>query len=396
MKINSILLTAAVSLAAAGTAPAQTILAGGKSFRVHESPSIALSADQGKTWTLVYEGARKGQDNPSWVTGLASGAGKVVAVTNYGLVLTSADKGKTWTAQDVKTPLRLNSGFNGVAYGNGLFVAAGQQDALAYSADGVSWKRLGTDNLAPGVAGNPAASQATSQVKQTAKNKLGGLGSRLGGLGGGLVGNVASVAQSKGAAPDAKMSVYHTNTDPRDETKYTHTYGVDFIGGKFYLTGNFGRVAVFTVENGKPKFQEASHVHDKLTSALRETVSDGKGHLVAFSEAEMKSAASADGGQTWEEDFDLKPQLRGGAYGAGKFVGVSAFGDVATSADGKTWQVNKFTSLNDGGSLAAAAYAGKNWVLCGEDNSAWYSTDQGKTWQRADAKGLSLKRLLVL
>lgn len=77
-------------------------------------------------------------------------------------------------------------------------------------------------------------------------------------------------------------------------------------------------------------------------------------------------------------------------------MGVSAFGDVATSADGKTWQVNKFTSLNDGGSLADAVYAGKNWVLCGEDNSNWYSTDQGKTWQRADAKGLSLKRMLVL
>ena len=312
MKTSKLLLIAGLSLAGSTAAQTQTILAGGKSFRVHESPSIAMSTNQGKTWSLVYEGARKGQDNPSWVTGLASGGGKVVAVTNYGLVLTSTNKGKTWTAQDVKTPLRLNNGCNGVAYGNGLFVAAGQQDALAYSADGVTWKRLGTDNLAP-EAGGPAASAAANDMKQAAKSKLGGLGSKLGGLGGGMVGNVASGAKSSGAAPDAKMNVNHTNTDPRDETKYTHTYGVDFIGGKFYLTGNFGRVSVFTLENGRPKRQEASHVHDKLTSALRETVSDGKGHLVAFSEAEMKSAVSTDGGKTWEEDFDLKPQLRGGA-----------------------------------------------------------------------------------
>ena len=397
MKIKSIVLLAALGLTSLAQTQAQTILAGGKSFRVHESPCIALSADQGKTWNLVYEGARKGQDNPSWVTALASGGGKVVAVTNYGMVLTSADQGKTWTAQDVKTPLRLNSGFNGVAYGNGIFVAAGQQDALAYSADGVSWKRLGTDNLAPGVGGNAAATSATSSVTQSAKSKLGGFGSKLGGLGGGLVGQAASAAKSSGAAPAAAGAAgFHTNTDPRDETKYTNTYGVDFVGGKFYLTGNFGRVAVFGVEGGKPKFLESSHVHDKLTSSLREAVGDGKGHLVAFSEAEMKSAYSADGGKTWEEAFDVKPQLRGGAYAAGKFVGVSAFGDVATSADGKTWQVTSMTRMSDGGSLEDVVYAGKNWVLCGDDNSSWYSADQGKTWTRTDSKQLYLKRMLVI
>lgn len=397
MKIKSIALLAGLGLGLTTGAQAQTVLAGGKSFRVHESPCIALSADQGKTWSLVYEGARKGQDNPSFVTGLAAGGGKVVAVTNYGLVLTSADRGKTWTAQDVKSPLRLNSGFNGVAYGDGIFVAAGQQDALAYSADGVTWQRLGTDNLPPGVAGNPAADAAANNAKQSAKSKLGGFGSKLGGLGGGLLGQATTAAKSSGAAPAAAGAAgFHTNTDPRDETKYTHTYGVDFVGGKFYLTGNFGRVAVFGVAGGKPEFLESTHVHDKLTSSLRETVGDGKGHLVAFSEAEMKSAYSADGGKTWEEDFDVSPKLRGGAYAAGKFVGVSAFGDVAISADGKTWQVTPMTRMNDGGSLEDVVYAGKNWVLCGDDNSSWYSADQGKTWQRTDTKQLGLRRMLVL
>lgn len=403
MKIKALIALFAVGVLGLGNGPAaraQVILAGGESFRVHESPCIALSADQGKTWSLVYEGARKGQDNPSFVTGLASGGGKVVAVTNYGMVLTSADQGKTWTTQDVKFPLRLNGGFNGITYGDGIFLAAGQTDALAYSSDGVNWQRLGTDNLAPGVAGNSAtnsaAGSAANDVKQSVKSKLGGLGGRLGGLGGGLVGKATSAAPSSSAAPDAKMTTFHTNTDPRDETKYTHTYGVDFIGGKFYLTGNFGRVAVFGVENGKPKFLESNHVHDKLTSALHETVGDGKGHLVAFSEAEMKSAYSADGGKTWEEDFDVKPQLRGGAYGAGKFVGASAFGDVATSPNGKDWQVNQMTRMNDGGSFTDVVYAGKNWVLCGNDSSSWYSADQGKNWTRTDTNQLSLMRMLVL
>ncbi len=404
MKINQITLALATGLLLTATAaPAQTLLfAGGKSFRVHESPSIAVSADEGRTWTLVFEGARKNMDNASWVTGLAYGAGKLVAVTNYGVVLTSADRGKTWASQDVKTPLRLNGGFNDVAYGNGLFVAAGQTDALAYSADGEHWQRLGTDNL-PGAAAAPA-DRATTQATQGVKSKLGGFGSRLGSLGGGLVGQAASAAKSSGgssggsggAAPAAGSETFHTNTDPHDETKYTHTYGVDFIDGKFYLAGNFGREAVFTVEGGKPVRVAVSRTHEKLTSALRQTVSDGKGHLVGFTEAEMNPVRSADGGQTWEEDFDLKQRLLGGAYGAGKFVGVSGFGEVGTSADGSAWQLTKIAGLNDGGSFMDAAYTGKTWVLCGNDNSSWYSADNAKTWQRTDTKGLYLKRLLVV
>lgn len=382
----------AAALLASSAPHAQTLLfAGGKSFRVHESPSIAVSADEGKTWTLAYEGARKGQDNPSWVTGLAYGAGKVVAVTNYGLVLTSSDKGKTWASQDVKTPLKLNGGFNGVAYGNGLFVAAGQQDALAYSADGEHWERLGTDNLP----GGAATDRATAEAKQSAKSKLGGFGSRLGGLGGGLVGQAATAAKSSGAAPAAGAETFHTNVDPHDETKFTHTYGVDFIDGKFYLAGNFGREAVFAAEGGQPRRVAVSRTHDKLTSSLRETVGDGKGHLVAFTEAEMNPVYSANGGQSWEENFDLKQRLLGGAYGAGKFLGVSAFGDVATSPDGQTWTLSHIASMNSGGSFADAAYTGKSWVLVGIDNAAWYSAD-GRKWTQADAKGLSLKRVLVV
>lgn len=391
MKTSFLTLALAAALPLAAQAQG-LVFAGGKSFRVHESPSIAVSADQGKTWTLAYEGARKGQDNPSWVTALAYGGNKIVAVTNYGLVLTSADKGKTWATQDVKTALKLNGGFNGVAYGNGLFVAAGQQDALAFSADGEHWQRLGTDNLAGAADSAPAVAEA----KQTAKSRLGGLGGKLGGLGGGLMGQATSATKSSGAAPKTDMNTFHTNTDPHDETKFTHTYGVDFIDGKFYLAGNFGREAVFVAKGGRIERVAVSRVHDKMTSSLRKTVGDGKGHLVAFAEAEMQSATSADGGQTWEEDFDLKPRLMGGSYAAGKFVGVSAFGDVATSTDGHTWAVRNLGSMNDGGSLTDAAYTGKNWVLCGNGDCTWLSADQGKTWTRTASKGLNLKRLLVV
>lgn len=401
MKLIKITLLLAAALLTSAASQAQTLLfAGGKSFRVHESPSIATSADEGKTWTLVYEGARKGQDNASWVRGLAYGAGKVVAVTNYGLVLTSADKGKTWTSQDVKTPLRLNGGFNGVAYGNGLFVAAGESDALAYSADGEHWERLGTDNL-PGN-GQGATDRAGTEAKQTVKSKLGGFGSKLGGLGGGLVGQAASTASSSSNSSNSSAPAaaggpesFHTNVDPNEKTMYTHTYGVDFIDGKFYLSGNFGREAVFVVQGGKPVREAVSRTHDKLTSSLRETVSDGKGHLVGFTEAEMNPVYSADGGQSWEENFDLKQRLLGGAYGAGKFLGISAFGDVATSPDGKNWTLRNIASMNSGGSFTDAAYTGKTWVLVGNDNSAWHSAD-GNKWTPADAKGLSFKRILVV
>ncbi|UYZ62270.1 beta propeller repeat protein [Hymenobacter weizhouensis] len=380
----------AALLGSAG-AHAQTVLfAGGKSFRTHESPCIAMSADEGKTWNLVFEGARKNMDNPSWVTGLAYGGGKLVAVTNYGVVLTSADKGKTWTAQDVKTPLRLNNGFNGVAYGGGMFLAAGSEDALAYSLDGVTWDRLGS-NWQSGQAG--AASQATNQAKDAARAKIGALaGGKLGGLGAGLAKAKAATQAAGAAAPGAPQ--YQTNVDPGEKTMYTHTYGVDFIDGKFYLTGNFGRVAVFVPENGKPKRVSVAHVKEQLTSALRDAASNGKGTIVAFADGMMKSATSTDGGQTWEENFDA-PQLVGGGYGNGRFVGVSRFGDVATSTDGKTWKSTNIGGIRDGGSLEDAVYTGKTWVLCGDDNCTWYSPD-GQKWTRTNSDKLYLKRIIAV
>ena len=368
---------------------AQTLLfAGGKSFRVHESPSVAVSADEGKTWTLAFEGARKGMDNPSFVTDLAYGGGKLVAVTNYGVVLTSADRGKTWTPQSVKEQLKLNGGFNGVAYGGGMFLAAGSDDALAYSADGVSWQRLGA---LPGSQAE-TASRAADDAKLTARRKLGGLAGKLGGAVGSSLGNAAA---TKTGPVSTDPGVHLGVTDPKDEIKYTHTYGVDFIDGKFYLTGNFGRIAVFVPRNGKPVREAVSHVNDKLTNALRATASDGKGHLVAFMEDGMNNAYSADGGQTWEENFDVKQRLLGGNYGAGKFVAVSAFGDVATSPTGASWEVTNIARMNDGGSFADAIYTGKNWVIVGNGDCSWMSAD-GKKWTRTDTKQLYLKKLLVV
>lgn len=376
-------------MGAAAPSLAQTLVfAGGKSFRVHESPSIAVSADEGKTWTLAFEGARKGLDNPSWVTDLAYGAGKVVAVTNYGVVLTSADKGKTWTTQNVKEQLKLNDGFNGVAYGGGLFVAAGNTDALAYSTDGVSWKRLGA---LPGSQGE-AVSRAADDAKLAARRKIGGLAGKLGGAVGA---NLGAAAATKTGPVSTDPNVHLGVTDSRDEVKYTHTYGVDFIDGKFYLTGNFGRIAVFVPRNGKPQREAVSYVNDKLTNALRATASDGKGHLVAFVESSMNNAYSADGGKSWEENFDVKQRLVGGNYGAGKFVAVSAFGDVATSPTGADWQLTNITRMNDGGSFSDVIWTGKNWVIVGNDNSSWLSAD-GKKWTRTDTKSLYLKKLLVV
>jgi hypothetical protein len=81
----------------------------------------------GTTWT-----SRTSQGN--LLNGVAYGNGTFVAVGRNGTILTSPD-GVGWTQRTSGTSNHLN----GVTYGNGLFVAVGERGAILTSPDGVNW-----------------------------------------------------------------------------------------------------------------------------------------------------------------------------------------------------------------------------------------------------------------
>ena len=113
--------------------------------------SLTVTAPRaGTTWT-----SRTSQGNP--LNGVAYGNGLFVAVGGYSgswfnpstsIILTSPD-GAAWTQRTSPTsnPLR------GVAYGNGLFVAVGAGGTILTSPDGVRWtaQTSGTGNDLYGV-----------------------------------------------------------------------------------------------------------------------------------------------------------------------------------------------------------------------------------------------------
>jgi hypothetical protein len=88
--------------------------------------SVSKAAPAGTTWTV------RAFSNP--LLDIAYGNGTFVAVGEDGAILTSPD-GTTWTARNSGADIILL----GVAYGNGTFVAVGEEGTLLTSPDGITW-----------------------------------------------------------------------------------------------------------------------------------------------------------------------------------------------------------------------------------------------------------------
>jgi len=101
---------------------------------------MAYSTNDGATWTAVVNASNPFYVNETKYSGnliqaIAYGNGKFVAVGDNGKMAYSSD-GINWTATDSKfgtTPI------NGIAYGNNTFIAVGVSGKMAYSSDGVNW-----------------------------------------------------------------------------------------------------------------------------------------------------------------------------------------------------------------------------------------------------------------
>ncbi|MCL2557584.1 MAG: InlB B-repeat-containing protein [Treponema sp.] len=127
---------------------------GNKTFvAVGEAGRMARSIDGGETWAEIPGGAGSG----SILNGIASnGEGIFVAVGTGGRVVRSDDGGENWSA--VSGPVGGRT-LEGIAYGNEMFIAVGQQGRMMRSgSDGGSWTAINA-----GLSGNATSSATTSQ-----------------------------------------------------------------------------------------------------------------------------------------------------------------------------------------------------------------------------------------
>lgn len=249
----------------------------------------SIRSSDGVTWQLTghYPSA------PSGFYGLAYGAGLWVAGTNGGSstyrIFTSSDNGITWNG--INSPFVSGDYIYSIAYGNGVFVAQGGSSTfkIATSIDGVSWTNRSNQITSIGV--------------------------------------------------------------------------VSFANGKFFLVS--GSNTCYSSTNG---------ITWSSSSAIpsQSPVVYGNGVYVMLGYSTNNGVATSTDGVTWttrstaltSAGFGTNISMKNLTYAEGIFVAVGFNGSVATSIDGVTW--TKKTSANFSTSqLYGITYANNRFIITG-------------------------------
>ncbi|MCP4157216.1 MAG: hypothetical protein GY757_56415, partial [bacterium] len=103
--------------------------------------TVVYISSNGATWARQNIGTPAGQS--AVLFGVTAGEGKIVAVGSDHLVMTSANGGVSWTITNPRTNDRDDEDIYDIAYGNGVFVAAGEFGGTWRSPDGENWTKSG-------------------------------------------------------------------------------------------------------------------------------------------------------------------------------------------------------------------------------------------------------------
>lgn len=267
------------------------------------------------TWRL-----RRSSSQDSILRGVTYGNGTFVAVGDNGTILTSVE-GITWTTRTSDTANHLY----GVAYGNGTFVAVGAGGIIRTSRDGATW---------------------TSRIS--------GIDSNLRGVAYGGITFMEKFVVVGDDTSKVLTSSNGTTWTPRtlDTLGYGYSYSAFYAAtygaGKFVILGTGGFLGAFPGVNGLIQTSV-----DGVNWTLR--------HLPIYGNPGFSHAA-----------------LRGVAYGDGIFVAISSFeGKIFTSADGINWSSRTLPSAVD--TLNGVTY-GNGIFLAVCENGKIFSSANGITW----------------
>jgi hypothetical protein len=252
-------------------------------------------------WTFLNP---RPQANP--LRAVAFGNGRRIAVGENGAVLVSSD-GQTWTTKHLGKGIHLKA----VAYGNGLFVAAGNAEfnefrgpVIFTSPDGLTWTARDV----------------------SAQSEIAGL----------AFGNGVFVAVGAFTYQYYGIALIFTSTD-----------GVSWQ--KRYLGGD-------------------------LTGAILSAITFGNGRFVAVSDGNFSGGIiSSTDGVDWTETHGAEGRnYEAVCAGAGQFVAVGDNGVATRSADGLNWTVGSVTNVVQ---LKAVAFGNGTYVAAGDFGNTFTSSD---------------------
>lgn len=257
----------------------------------------------------------------------------------YGYIATTPD-GNNWTLVTSRPwqPVR------GIAYGNGVWVAAGGT-AISTSSDGVSW----TLQYATGDTDQKLNSVAYGNNKFVA------------------VGTSKNILTS----PDGRNWTQQTTSSDKSDLS-----DIVFGNGVFVCvaTGN-GSGTVLTSPDG------VNWTPGSLgsTSLYAPRITFGNGIFAAISQIETNKVYTSSDGVTWvERSFSPSETIHDITYGNNVFVIVGNWGKIYRSTDGVNWLS---TLTADGYHLMSVAYGENVFVAVGDWRTIYSSTD-GMTWIR--------------
>ena len=358
---------AAWSLKAALSGPPGLVLAGFKDIAFGGGLFVAVGSinnggDQmiwtspdGIKWTWRNQGEGSG-----WY-GVAYGNGKFVALSPSGHITTS-DDGLTWVKQLGITTKSLN----GVAYAEGNFVAVGSVSAnsglptkplVLRSSDGGIWEDVSPESAPP--------------------------------LGRIAHGSGTFVALS---SPSVQPGAILTSADGRtwSRTNLSTAGGVlnvTYGGDQFVVVGQRG--TALTSPDGISWAAQSSQTTLDLAG-----VAYGNRAFVAVGGSPNYFSSvllSSPDGRTWTAHPDTGYRLMGVAFGNGIFVAVRWYGSVLVSKDGTTWSAHTDGSRTERASVSSSplrevVYGQGRFVAFGDRDTAWASYD-GRTWTELENPG---------
>jgi hypothetical protein len=332
------------------------IYANGK-FTATSSQGISHSAD-GLVWNYIDSGYR------SYVYDIAFGNGKYVAVGNQGWHMASSD-GLYWTS----SYRGLVETFNDAAYGNGVFVVVGGSGAIltgpegpgafvqrdGYTRDDLKGVVFANDRFVA-VGGEGTIRESTNGINWSGFN----LESepRLQDV---CFGDGRFVAVGGGG----EVVIYDGQAAQLAFSGVTQgLFGVTHGNGVFVAVGSSGSILV-----SSNALNWADHRQTNLTTLL--SVAFGNGTFVT-ADGFLRVATSSNG-ITWNTrslPFALSPEKI--IFGAGRFMIVTSDNEILSSEDGTEWS-RHFTRSQEG--FYGMACGDHTFLGVGEDGAIMQSAD---------------------
>ncbi|GHV78682.1 hypothetical protein AGMMS49944_04730 [Spirochaetia bacterium] len=269
-----------------------------------------------------------------------------------------------WTAAATNTNIGIT--IQGIAYGNGKFVAVGANGKMAYSTNGTTW----------------------TVISDTAFTRYYNIeGITYGGDKFVAVGIYGEMAYSTNGITWTAIS-HSTFTVPSNNSINSIAYG----GGKFVAVGDAGQMAYSTDGITWTAVSDSTFINDLPVYGI----AYGNGKFVAVGNGGQMAYST--NGITWTAVSDttfMGYNIPSIAYGDGKFVAVGYGGKMAYSTNGITWiavsetAFDPATSINgvntSGENIYAIAYGGGKFIAVGVYGKVAYSTD-GTTWTALSRK----------